>query len=256
MKTRLFSITLLILALLNPAYASDLAKEKRWADQIVDDLIDGEAEWLELGKHKALAIYTESATDDIKGGVIVIHGSGAHPNWPDVVQPLRTQLPEHGWATLSIQMPVLANDADYSEYAPLFDDVAPRINAAIKHLQDKGINKISILAHSLGSAMSAYYLANNKNTVIRTFVAVGMPGPRKDKRMDTVLALQNINIPVLDLYGENDLDYILETSTQRKQAGSHNKKYSQQVVSGANHFFINKNDELIRSVNNWLGKFQ
>ncbi|MFW2373855.1 MAG: alpha/beta fold hydrolase [Gammaproteobacteria bacterium] len=251
----MMTISILMLALLHPAQASDLAKEQRWADQIVDDLIDGEAEWLDLGKHKALAIYTESATDDNKGGVIVIHGSGAHPNWAEVVQPLRTQLPEHGWATLSLQMPVLANDADYTEYAPLFDEVAPRINAAIKNLQAKGINNISIVAHSLGSAMSAYYLANHKSSAIKSFVAVGMPGPRQDKRMDTVLALQQINIPVLDLYGQNDLDYILETSGQRKQAGSHNKNYSQQVVAGANHFFVNKNDVLIRTVNQWLSKY-
>lgn len=255
MKTLMMTMSLLLLALLHPAQASDLAKEQRWADQIVDDLIDGEAEWLDLGKHKALAIYTESAADDTKGGVIVIHGSGAHPNWEDVVQPLRTRLPQHGWATLSIQMPILPNEADYTEYAPLFDEVAPRINAAIKNLQARGIKNISIVAHSLGSAMSAYYLANNKNTAIKSFVAVGMPGPRKDMRMDTLLALQKINIPVLDLYGENDLDYILETSKQRQQAGSHNKNYSQQVVAGANHFFVNKNDELIRSVNNWISKY-
>lgn len=254
MKTTMMTITLLLLALTHPAQASDLAKEKRWADQIVDDLIDGEAEWLDMGKHKVLAIYTESATDNTKGGVIVIHGSGVHPNWEDVVQPLRTQLPELGWATLAIQMPVLPNEADYIEYAPLFDEVAPRINAAIKNLQHKGITKISIVAHSLGSAMSAYYLANNK-TGIQSFVAIGMPGPRKDKRMDTLLSLKQINIPVLDLYGENDLETILETSQQRKKISSHNKNYSQKMIAGANHFFVNKNDELVNSVSNWISNY-
>ena len=29
-------------------YASDLEKEKRWADQVVDAIIDGEAVWLSL----------------------------------------------------------------------------------------------------------------------------------------------------------------------------------------------------------------
>jgi len=234
--------------------ASDRDKEKRWVDQVVDYLVDGDAEWLDLGKHKALAIYTESATDNTRGGVIVIHGSGVHPNWQEVVYPLRTELPKNGWATLSIQMPVLYNEAEYHEYAPLFDEVAPRIDAAVKNLQEKGIKHISIVAHSLGSAMSAYYLANNKNAAVESFVAIGMPGPREDKRMDTVLALQKITIPVLDLYGEKDLDYVLESSKMRAQAGSKNKKYSQQVVKGANHFFVDKNTELVSSVNNWLIK--
>ena len=254
MKALIVSIILLIFNPLNIAQASDLEKEKRWVDQIVDYLIDGEAEWLDVGKHKVLAIYTESVADVTRGGVIVIHGSGVHPNWEDVIHPLRTQLPESGWATLSIQMPVLHNEAEYHEYAPLFDEVAPRIDAAIKNLQAKGIKKISIVAHSLGSAMSAYYLSNNKSHVIQSFVAIGMPGPRDDKRMDTVLALQNINVPVLDLYGEKDLDYVLSSSQMRKKAGSQNKKYSQQVVTDADHFFVDKNIELLSSVNKWLLK--
>jgi len=254
MKIFSLPLILIVISLFNAAQASNLDKEKRWAEQIVDYLIDGEAEWLNLGKHKALAIYTESATDSVRGGVIVIHGSGVHPNWEEVILPLRTELANNGWATLSIQMPVLRNEAEYHEYAPLFDEVAPRIDAAIKNLQAKGIKKISIVAHSLGSAMSAYYLANNKNTTISSFVAIGMPGPREDRRMDTVLALQNINLPVLDLYGEKDLDYVLSSSKVRKDAGSKNKNYSQQVVKDADHFFVGKNSELVTRVNSWLIK--
>jgi len=254
MKVITLPLILLMLTTFNVVQASDLEKEKRWVDQVVDYLIDGEAEWLDLGEHKALAIYTESATDNVRGGVIVIHGSGVHPNWEEVILPLRTELPNNGWATLSIQMPVLRNEAEYHEYAPLFDEVAPRIDAAVKNLHAKGIKKISIVAHSLGSAMSAYYLANNKNSAISSFVAIGMPGPRDDKRMDTVLALQNINLPVLDLYGEKDLDYVLSSSKMRKDAGSKNNNYSQQVVKGADHFFVNKNTELVTQVNSWLMK--
>lgn len=252
MKTIYPSLFLIFTLFTSYVHASDLAKEKRWVEQTVDFIVDGDAEWLELDQHKALAIYMESATDVTKGGVIVIHGSGVHPNWQDVVQPLRTRLPDEGWASLSIQMPVLHNDADYKEYAPLFDEVKPRLDAAIKNLQDKGIKKIMIVAHSLGSAMSAYYLSNEKNTVVKGFVAIGMPGAREDKRMNTILTLQNIRIPVLDLYGEKDLDYVVKSAKQRENASSKNKNYSQKVVLGANHFFVNKNDELLSSVNDWL----
>ena len=44
--------------------------------------------------------------------MIVIHGIGIHPNWETIVKPLRVQLAAKGWNTLSLQMPVLANDAD------------------------------------------------------------------------------------------------------------------------------------------------
>lgn len=103
--------------------------------------------------------------------------------------------------------------------------------------------------------MSAYYLANKPETEIRAFVAIGMPGPRKDQRMDTLLSLKKINIPVLDLYGENDLEAILATADKRKQAGSHNKHYTQKMVAGANHFFVGKNQPLVNTVHDWIKQY-
>ena len=74
--------------------ASDLAKEKRWADQVVDAILDGEAVWLNDGTSDFLGIYTEAAED--KGrSVIVMHGTGIHPDWQQVIQPLRVGLTEH-----------------------------------------------------------------------------------------------------------------------------------------------------------------
>lgn len=245
-------LLLLILGLSTDTLASDVAKEKRWADQIVEFLLDGEAEWLDADGHKFLAIYTESGNEDIKGGAIIVHGSGVHPNWQDVVQPLRTGLPEKGWNTLSIQMPVLGNEAEYHEYAPLFDEVAPRIKAAVNGLKRRGVNHIVIVAHSLGTAMTAYYLASSPDPDIKAFVAVGMPPPREDKRMDTVAALGKISIPVLDLYGSKDLEGIIKSAPNRKTAGAHNEAYSQTVIADADHFFVSKNNELIDTVAGWL----
>ena len=42
--TRLYIVALLVLPF--NIQASDLAKEKRWANQIVDAIIDGDAVWL------------------------------------------------------------------------------------------------------------------------------------------------------------------------------------------------------------------
>jgi len=245
---------ILLLLISGSVVASDFAKEKRWSEQIVDYLIDGEAEWLNVDQHKILAIYTEATTPATKGSVIIIHGSGAHPNWSDIIQPLRTELPESGWSTLSIQMPILSNDAEYTEYAPLFDEVTPRINAAIKNLKSKGAKNIFIIAHSLGTTMTAYYLASNKNHPVKGFVAIGMPGESKDKRMNNILLLKQINIPTLDLYGSNDLKSVLNSSKSRSDSSSHNKEYSQIVIKDANHFFNNKNSELFEAVYHWLAK--
>jgi len=43
--SRLLAISLFTLSC--TLHASDLAKEKRWAEQVVDAIMDGEAVWLE-----------------------------------------------------------------------------------------------------------------------------------------------------------------------------------------------------------------
>ena len=49
------------LAMVSLALASDLEKERRWADQVVDALLDGEAVVLNDGRADFLGIVTESA---------------------------------------------------------------------------------------------------------------------------------------------------------------------------------------------------
>ena len=234
--------------------ASDTAKEKRWESQIVDSLLVGEGIKLKAGTTEFLAIFAENNTEEAQGAAIVLHGSGVHPNWPDVVYPLRTQLPDFGWATLSLQMPVLGNDASYEAYAPLFDEVAPRIKAGVEYLKKKGIQNIVIIAHSLGASMGAYYLSQNADPAVRGFVAIGIRGKAPDDRMNGELSLRKIKLPVLDIYGSEDLDFVLKTVKGRHIAATKagNKRYQQLQIAGANHFFNGLSEELVKRVRGWL----
>ena len=238
------------------SHASDTAKEKRWADQISDSIMVGDPEWLKAGKSKIFSIYTENTTEKAMGGAIVLHGSGVHPNWDQVIRPLRSQLPDHGWSTLSVQLPVLANEAEYKDYIPLFQEVKPRIDAAVKFFKSKGVQNIVIISHSLGAGMASYYMANKPNSSIRALVAVGVSGVlfKSDKKVGYLTSLKKITVPILDIYGSNDLDIVLKgekdkANTARK-AG--NKKYTQIKVIGANHFFDNKDDVLVKRIRGWL----
>ena len=255
MKKQLISFIFILLALNSTAiFGSDMAKEKRWADQVVDGIIVGDAVWLEAEGNKFLGIYTENDTDNAKGAIILLHGSGVHPNWPDIIQPLRSELPAHGWTTLSIQMPILANDAKHSEYAPLMKEGPARINAAINYLNSKFYQNIIIVAHSLGSTMANHYLAQSPKR-IRAYVAIGMGAPSDDPdEMNNTKYLSRINLPLLDIYGSQDLDSVLGSVKQRRQAArkAENENYRQVEVPGANHFFSGLDAELIRRVKSWL----
>jgi pimeloyl-ACP methyl ester carboxylesterase len=133
--------------------------------------------------------------------------------------------------------------------------VAPRINAAIDFLRKNGSKEIVLIGHSQGAAMAAYYLSITKQNV-NGFVAIGMASLADDVRMDSINSLKKITVPVLDIYGEDDLEEILISVDDRagaaKQAG--NKNYTQVKVAGSNHFFDGKEDELVEAVAAWLDK--
>ena len=241
-----------LLAIAVNCHASDLAKEQRWADQVVDSIMDGDAEMLNDGSSEFLTIYTEAAED--KGrAAIVMHGTGIHPDWQQVVQPVRVGLTEHNWHTLAIQMPILHNEAEYIEYAPLYDEVAPRIEAAIAFLKDNGAKTIVLVGHSQGASMAAYSLSKNSHDVTG-FVAIGIGAYADDERMNSIKALEKITIPVLDIFGSEDLEAVLSSIDDRaaaaKKAG--NMDYIQVKVSGAEHMFDGKEDELVGAIAGWL----
>ena len=247
-------ITLITLSLSFNVYASDMAKEQRWADSIEATLMDGETIMLNDGKKEFLGIMTEAAEDQQRAAIIM-HGTGIHPDWKQVISPLRVGLTDHNWHTLSIQMPILKNSAEYPEYAPLYEEVAPRINAAIKQLKEDGIKKIVLIGHSQGSAMGTYYLSKNKPDILG-FVGIGMPDLHTDIRMMPSESLKKVKVPVLDLYASDDLKSVLDNSDKRMAAGEKagNERYSQLVIKNAGHFFEGKEEELIRWVADWMGR--
>jgi len=79
-------ILIILLLLSSNLCASDLAKEKRWADQVVDAIMDGEPVWLNNGTNDFLSIYIE-AEENKDRAVILMHGTGVHPDWSQVIQP-------------------------------------------------------------------------------------------------------------------------------------------------------------------------
>jgi len=240
------------------ASLSDKAKEKRWEDQIVPDLFVGEAVKLKADGDEFLAIYTEAGTDKPKGGVIVLHGIGVHPAWADVINPLRTQLAEQGWHTISLQMPILENEAKDSDYAPLFKEVPGRIQAGVDYLKAKGVKNIAIAGHSLGAAMTSYYLVASPDASVKAFaITSGGPGLPKDSRMDAIANFKNSkNVYILDLRGGDDTDRVKGAWKERGGMGNkiHSNRYESKVIAGANHFYAGKDQELVKVVGDWLDK--
>lgn len=237
---RFFAIVLLLFAF--TASAADYVREQRWADEVVPSIMVGDPVYLgPVNGHKFLALYVEAAKP--KAVVIVVHGLGVHPDW-NLIGVLRSGLAEQGYTTLSVQMPVLAADAAAAAYPATFDEAAGRLKVAAEFLQDKGYRAIAIVSHSMGSRMSLTYLERNPAASAKAWVAIGMPAGG---------SYGKVGIPVLDLYGSNDLPAVLQGAKRR--ADSFRVKGSEQVVvPQADHFFNHRDAELVGSVAAYLDK--
>ena len=252
MRYRLLLLSYCMVLLCGSAIAADLEREKRMANEIVDSIIDGEPLHLNSGEHEFLAIHTEA--DEPRGGVIILHGRGFHPDWSDVVYPLRTGLVEHGWNTLSLQMPVLEKEARYYDYLEIMHEAFPRIEAAIDFLKAEGNDKIVLIAHSCSVHMTMAWVDAGRMRDIDAYVGIGMGAVDLGQPMKQPLPLDRIDVPVLDVYGGDEYPAVKKAAPRRlaamQQAG--NSKSRQVVVPGANHYFTDAGDPLLEAVAAWL----
>lgn len=248
-------VTVILMITTAIGWASDLAREKRFAEQISDAILDGEPIRLESAGQPFFAIHTPSPADQVLGGVILLHGMGVHPDWGDVIQPLRVSLPEHGWETLSIQLPIAASDATIEAYLPLIADAKPRIHAAVDYLvRERKIHNIMLVGHSLGARMGLEYAATAPPNAIQGLVTIGLSGPDQDVNGPVAALVAKLGIPVLDLYGNQDLERVIRSSQWRKAATAQasKKNFKQLEIEGADHFFHDLNEILESSVSGWL----
>lgn len=255
----LFTTTALTLAFVVSSHAAettatpDYAREQRLDSQIRDTIFDGEVIDLNDGNRDFMAIQTDA--EDTRGAVLILHGRGYHADWAEVVQPLRVGLVDEGWATLSIQLPVLEKQAKYYDYVPLFPEANRRIDAAIQHLKEQDISPVVLIAHSCGGHMAMDWVRQNSDADIDAFVGLGLGATDFQQYMAEPFPLDKMTVPVLDLYGEEEFPAVLKMAPERLkmiEAAGHEKS-AQVMLPGANHYFHEQGDELTAAVAEWLG---
>jgi alpha-beta hydrolase superfamily lysophospholipase len=232
----------------------DFAREVRLAEQIVDAILDGDPEWLEAGGREFLGIYTKS--DDARAGVVILHGRGFHPDWPDTVGPLRVGLVERGYSTLALQMPVLEKDAKYYDYLPLFEYAHARIEAGIDFLRGEGHDKIVLVAHSCGAHMAMDWIDAVGDGDIDAFAGLGMGATDYRQPMQQPFPLAAMKVPVLDLYGAEEYPAVIRMAPERKQSmdAAGHPESRQVVLPGADHYFRGRGEPLVATVADWLDR--
>ena len=155
-------------------------------------------------------------------GIVLLHGRGGNPD-SAVVRQLRKDLYDRGYTTLSIQEAVPSGFVEgdsvtkppFSAYIndvnnntnSVFLETYARIRTAINELETKGSTRVVIIGFSLGSRMAAAHVARGQvdELPIAGLVGIGMyAGISDPDPLKTTLTLDEVSIPVLDIYGDND----------------------------------------------------
>lgn len=234
-------------------WAGDEKREVGFAEGINKTLAIGKAVWLEAEGKKFLGLYTETEKNAGKGIAIILHDMGGHPNQQQLIYDLRVFLPEHNWATLSLQMPLREAGAEQKDYYALFPEAMARIQAGIGYAKSNGAENIVVVGYGLGGLMSVYALSEQALD-IKALVTVSLPVPTTDnKAAKTLEFIKKINIPMLDIYGAVDVPDVTQSARDRRLAAKENTGYRQIRIDDEGHAYLHDEGLLVKRIYSWLG---
>jgi pimeloyl-ACP methyl ester carboxylesterase len=236
--------------------ALDRNREKLVGDKLAEEVEGSEVIWLDANGEEFLALLTEQIEEKAHGAVIILHGMGAHPDWPQTISPIRTTLPEYGWTTLSIQLPVVAPENQIEDYGKTIEPAIQRIKAAADFLRERKFLNIVVVGHSFGAVCALAYLEQEKEKRVIALVALGLQDYAFVKpSIDLLDLIEKAKIPVLDIYGTRDFKMVIDQAPDRRLAAKkgNNHQYDQMEIDGADHYFNKLEPVLIKRIRGWLG---
>lgn len=238
------------------SWASNELRELEYAEEIKASLSVGEIIWLKAKEKDFLTLYTETEDEESLGTAILLHAKDAHPDQKIIINPLRTYLPKHKWATLSLQMPVLSVGATSDEYYLLFNDANARIQAAVDYLVSAKVENIVLIGYGLGGMMATYYLNENADKkAIKALVAISLAIPKTDRKQAKIIGfISRIKQPFLDIFAEFDSPEITRNARQKRVAGKTNSAYRQFKVKGEAHLFQYDEGLVVKRIYSWINR--
>ena len=229
----------------------DYDREQNIKDQILDYIIDADLVTLQSSIGNEF-ILMENLNSNSSTSILLLHGRGSHPDEPNIMNPLRTNLDMT--SIYSLQLPVLSKGKTYREYSSIFKYSTNRIQQAINYIVDNNNNDIIIIAHSCGVHMLMDYIEKFSTNYITAVILIGAGAVDKNESMAEPYPYESIKIPVLNIYGENDHGSVLHNAlifNEFTQTTFH-KKSEQIKIIGSNHDHIDNQKILLDIVKKWL----
>lgn len=255
---------LCLLVLCPGAGLNGAEREQRVTDRIIADLEQsradhgqlhqGQPQWLQTSTGREfLGLYQPAYGRLPRRVVVLVHGMGGHADWPDVIAPLRRQLPQSGWSTLSIQMPLLPARQPVEYYGRTITEANRRIAAAVDFLRSRNYDIVVLAGYSFGAASVLSYL--QQQTPVEAAITIS-PLAREflQPQVDLVKLYGGVDLPLLDIYGSEDYPEVRDGARKRQEAAdqAENPDYEQVTLPDADHFYTRQQNNLTAQIVAWL----
>jgi dienelactone hydrolase len=216
------------------------------------------------------ATYLEETFGERHGAIVFFHDQGEQFESPGVITPLRHQLAEYGWSTLTLSLDLpfepkvmlstslnsemTAGEQEIEEKAPeQTANVLPpvsnseRIEAAWAFLKAKDIDRVVFLGHGKGGDVALEILAS-KTFSVAGLILVGVT------ELDSNETFSALEMPILEVYGSQDLDGVKKAIKHRRALMKRDLETDHTIrkVIGANHVYYGLEPMLLMTVRSWL----
>jgi pimeloyl-ACP methyl ester carboxylesterase len=213
------------------------------------------------------AVYIEESYGERFGAIVLFHDLGQQFETRDVITPLRHELAQYGWSTLTLTLAylddahvMLSTSIDNKDQQTESDGQQQtgtdlpavsneqRTQAALAFLEAKEIDRVLFLGHGEGGRVAAELLSQ-LSIPINGLVFVNTPEIEEQ-------FIEPLKLPIFDLYGSNALAGIEQAIKKRTVAmkRAENSNYVAREIIGANHAFYGMDSLLVNSIRAWLKK--
>lgn len=191
------------------------------------------------------ALYRDTPKRLARGSVVTLHGRLAVPMAEKLLDPLRAQLGEHGWANLA---PRLIEPGDAAA------GVA-RIKASVEYLKSRNTKTVVLLGYDSGARLALAYLLQQPDPVIRALVMIDPPPPRETLGLDLDPdALAKLRLPILELRTGQNQPTASDDATAWRIAFRTNPGYRQSILHDPQTDWQDVEDFVTGRIHGWLVK--
>ncbi len=167
------------------------------------------------GEQAFLGLRLQQRTATPQGAVLILHDQGHNPDWPVLLQQARNYLPDVGWTTLSIALPLVGG------YATDADATLDRIALGLQRLNQEGQFNLVILGYGEGAYWAARYLSERLTPDQDIGYGLMMVNA-KTIEPDLPDLIGSLNIAILDWVSE-DSPAVLRAADNRRAAARRNQ---------------------------------